>query len=168
MDTVGISQDRILGIDCGLAITGWSILERPKNQGKADVSVINYGVVTTGAGMPMGERLSLLYSEIQEIIVQYKPSAAAVESLFYFKNQKTVMGVGQARGVVLLAITLQNIPYFDYTPLQVKQSVTGYGRASKQQVQSMVKSILKLQKVPKPDDAADALAVGICHLHTVK
>ena len=116
--------------------------------------------------MAVGARLDIIYNSTIEIIEKFSPDFAAVESLFYFKNKKTVMTVGQARGVVLLAAEKKGLTCYDYTPLQIKQSVTGYGRANKKQVQNMVKKILKINKVPKPDDAADALAVAICHLNT--
>jgi crossover junction endodeoxyribonuclease RuvC len=114
----------------------------------------------------MSERLKKLFEEIVKIIKMYKPNCVAIESLFFFNNQKTVISVGQARGVLILAAAQKNLPIFDYTPLQVKQAVSGYGKASKVQVQKMVKLILNLEELPKPDDAADALAISICHLNT--
>lgn len=157
---------RILGIDCGLAITGWAVIDQDKRAVTDQISIVEYGVIRTKSKQEMGKRLKELYSQSIELITQYMPNEAAVESLFYFKNQKTVMMVGQARGVSLLALAQQKVPVFDYTPLQVKQSVTGYGKASKRQVQLMVKKILGLKRIPKPDDAADAIAVALSHAFT--
>jgi crossover junction endodeoxyribonuclease RuvC len=159
---------KVLGIDCGLAITGWAILEKDSNLLNKCAKVIGYGVIRTKAGMKNEDRLSKLYDDLQELIEEHKPDSAAIEDLFYFKNQKTVIKVGQARGVTILAAAQENLEIFDYTPLQVKQAVCGYGRATKDQVQKMVKAILHLKKIPKPDDAADALAIGICHVNSIR
>lgn len=159
---------KVIGIDCGLAITGWAVLEKNSNMLNKCPRVINYGVIRTEAGMKNGERLSKLYDDLASLIKKYKPDAAAIEDLFYFKNQKTVIKVGQARGVTILAAQKLKLDIFDYTPLQVKQAVCGYGRATKDQVQRMVKAILRLEKIPKPDDAADALAIAICHANSVR
>lgn len=156
---------RILGIDCGTALTGWAVLQQGDKRG-AEFKIHGYGVIRTKADLAVGARLNIIYNSTIEIIEKFAPDLAAVESLFYFKNKKTVMTVGQARGVVLLAAEKKGLTCYDYTPLQIKQSVTGYGRANKKQVQNMVKKILKIDKIPKPDDAADALAVAICHLNT--
>lgn len=153
-----------LGIDCGLAITGWSIVRKKGNS----FSVLGYGVIRTKAGESLPKRIKKLYDEITDKLVEYKPETVAIESLFYFKNQKTVMSVGQARGVVVLSAAEKGLEVYDYTPLQVKQAVTGYGKAAKDQVQQMVKRMLGLKKLPKPDDAADALAVAVCHLNSVQ
>lgn len=155
---------KILGIDCGLAITGWAVLE--KSSSSKPHKVHGYGVVRTPANTNLGLRLKTISEELRKIIKEFKPEEMAVESLFYFKNQKTVMSVGQARGVAILAGADSGLQTFDYAPLQVKMAVTGYGRAEKKQVQEMVKTILNLDEIPKPDDAADALAVGICHLNS--
>lgn len=156
---------RVLGIDTGIAIAGWAIVEKASGTSVKD-NLIDFGAIITEAGEKTGKRLDMIYEGIRGVIENYKPDVAAVESLFYFKNQKTVMGVSQARGVILLAAERSGLPIFDYTPLQVKTSVTGYGRADKKQVQKMVKLIYGLKTVPKPDDAADAIAVATCHLST--
>ncbi|MBN2015721.1 crossover junction endodeoxyribonuclease RuvC [Candidatus Dojkabacteria bacterium] len=157
---------RVLGIDCGIAITGWAVLERLDGIGNKAPDIIDYGVIRTDSGQVMSHRLSKLYEEVIGKINLYKPESAAIESLFYFRNQKTVMSVGQARGVIILACAHKDLPTHDYTPLQVKQAVVGYGKAEKKQVQRMIKLILKLEETPKPDDAADALAVALCHLNS--
>lgn len=151
----------ILGIDPGYAIVGFGVLEYKNNH----FSVIDYGAITTDAGTPFNIRLEYIYDELTAILQKYRPDAMAVEKLFYNSNAKTVIDVSQARGVIMLAAQKCNVPTFEYTPLQVKQSVVGYGRAEKKQVQEMIKRILFLEKVPKPDDTADALAMAICHGH---
>lgn len=156
---------RTLGIDVGTAITGWSIVEKLPG-GK--YMTYGYGVIRTDKNLSAAERLVIIFNELNEIITTFKPSDMAIEELFYFKNSKTVITVGQARGVMLLAGKLNNLHITGYTPLQVKQAVTGYGRAEKEQIQKMVKLILKLDHIPKPDDAADALAIAICHLNSLK
>lgn len=150
---------KVLGIDPGTGRVGWAILEG----NRAHQTLIDTGCFETKAGLPVPRRLHLIHQEVTRLIQEFQPDAAAVESLFYFKNAKTVMQVSQARGVVLVALEQQALPAYDYTPLQVKQAVTGYGRADKNQVQQMVKSILKLKAIPKPDDAADAAAVALTH-----
>lgn len=151
----------ILGIDPGYAIVGWGIIDYTANR----FSVIDYGAVTTEAKTPFNERLEAVYDGVEGIIKRYNPSALAIEKLFYNTNAKTVIDVAQARGVINLAAVKNGVPIFEYTPLQVKQSVVGYGRAEKKQVQEMTRVILKLEKIPKPDDTADALAMAICHAH---
>ncbi|MCH5188994.1 MAG: crossover junction endodeoxyribonuclease RuvC [Oscillospiraceae bacterium] len=151
----------ILGIDPGYAIVGWGVIEYNANK----FSVIDYGAVTTEAKTPFNDRLKQVYDGIDAIMKRYSPQALAIEKLFYNTNAKTVIDVAQARGVINLAAVQNNIPIFEYTPLQVKQSVVGYGRAEKKQVQEMTRVILKLEKIPKPDDTADALAMAICHAH---
>ncbi|MGN1160692.1 MAG: crossover junction endodeoxyribonuclease RuvC [Candidatus Fimenecus sp.] len=151
----------ILGIDPGYAIVGWGIIDYTSNR----FSVIDYGAVTTEAKTPFNERLEAVYDGVEDIIKRYNPSALAIEKLFYNTNAKTVIDVAQARGVINLAAVKNGVPIFEYTPLQVKQSVVGYGRAEKKQVQEMTRVILKLEKIPKPDDTADALAMAICHAH---
>lgn len=155
---------KTLGIDVGTAITGWGVVTREGNK----YITHGYGCIKTDAKTPMYVRLGIIFDELREIIKTYKPDVMAVEDLFYFKNQKTVIKVGQARGVVLLTGYRAGIEVFDYTPLQVKQAVSGYGRAEKKQVQDMIKIILGLSEAPKPDDVADALAVAICHLNSYK
>lgn len=157
---------RILGIDPGTGITGWGVVEKKSNINNGKLSVVGYGVIRTSAGLDAPIRLKDIYSGISNLIEKYKPDEFAIEDLFFFKNQKTIIKVSQARGVAIVAATNQDIPVFDYTPLQVKQAVTGYGRAEKQQVQKMIKIILNLKEIPKPDDAADALAVAICHMNS--
>jgi len=154
----------IMGIDPGFAITGYGIVKYQGNR----FSVIDYGVVTTEAGIPLPKRLLLLSNRLEEIIEKHNPSAISIEELFFNKNIKTALNVGHGRGVALVTAAKSGIEVFEYTPLQVKQSVVGYGRAEKAQIQQMVKVILNLQAIPKPDDAADALAVAICHGHSHK
>jgi crossover junction endodeoxyribonuclease RuvC len=157
---------RVLGIDCGTAITGWAVLERSQQRSDNSINTLGYGVIRTEARREMSDRLNKLYEELSEIIQDYKPDCAAIESLFYFKNQKTVMSVGQARGVSILAAARKGLGVYNYTPLQVKQAVSGYGKAAKSQIQRMVKILLSLKELPRPDDAADALAIAICHINT--
>jgi crossover junction endodeoxyribonuclease RuvC len=157
---------RILGIDPGTAIMGWGIVENDKKQ-KNKIRLVDFGVIRTSPGLDMPIRLKDLYDGLVGVVKKYEPNACSIEDLFFFKNQKTVIKVGQARGVAILSAVNFDIPVFDYTPLQVKQAVTGYGRAEKDQVQKMVKLILGLSEIPKPDDAADALAVAICHCNSI-
>ncbi|MCH5210153.1 MAG: crossover junction endodeoxyribonuclease RuvC [Oscillospiraceae bacterium] len=154
----------IIGIDPGYAIVGVGVVEYIGNKFRT----LEYGAITTPAGMPTTERLKKIYAEITMYADKYKPDAMAIEELFFNSNQKTAINVAQARGVLLTAIANKDIPIFEYTPLQVKQSVTGYGRADKKQIQTMVKMLLGLNAIPKPDDAADALAIAICHAHSNK
>lgn len=153
---------KIIGIDPGYAIVGWGVLDYRGNR----FTTLDYGAVTTPAGMPFEERLLRIYREIDQILTIYKPDAMSVEKLFFTTNQKTAIDVAQARGVILLCATQHQIPCFQYTPLQVKQAVVGYGKAIKSQVMEMTKRLLHLKEVPKPDDTADALAIAICHAHT--
>ncbi len=154
----------ILGVDPGYAIVGIGVVEYVGNKFRP----ITYTAITTPAKMNTVDRLKKIYDGMQEIIDKYKPDAMAIEELFFNSNQKTVINVAQARGVILVAATNRQIPISEYTPLQVKQSVTGYGRADKRQVQEMVKMLLHLNAIPKPDDAADGLALAICHAHSSK
>ena len=153
---------RILGIDPGYAIVGYGVIDYVGNH----FTVVDYGAITTTAGMDFNRRLELIYDEMNVLLSTQKPEAMAIEKLFYNTNAKTVIDVAQARGVLALAAQKNGVPMYEYTPLQVKQSVVGYGRAEKKQVQEMIKIILKLDKVPKPDDTADALAMAICHAHS--
>ncbi|MDD4531122.1 MAG: crossover junction endodeoxyribonuclease RuvC [Candidatus Pacebacteria bacterium] len=148
----------IMGIDPGTATTGFGVIEYKKKK----LSCIDYGIIQTPAGQDMGERLIQLNLDLDQLIKKYKPEMAAVESLFFFKNLKTAMPVSQARGVILLTLAKKKVPVIDFTPQQAKTSVTGYGKATKKQVQKMVKNLLNLDEMPKPDDAADALALAIC------
>ncbi len=154
----------ILGIDPGFAIVGVGIIEYKGNKFR----VIDYFAITTKAHTPIEQRLKIIYDSINETIEKYKPDYMAVEELFFNNNAKTAISVGQARGVILLSAVNAGVPFFEYTPLQVKQAVAGYGRADKGQVQQMVKAILNLQSVPKPDDVADALAIAVCHAHSFR
>lgn len=149
----------ILGIDPGIAITGYGVIKTQGNSFK----VLEYGVIRSSKQMETARRLQEIYQGVGQIVDLYKPETMAIEELFFNKNAKTALIVGQARGVAMLAAYQQGVSVYEYTPLQVKQAVVGYGRAEKQQVQFMVKSILSLQEVPQPDDAADALAIAICH-----
>ncbi len=153
---------RILGIDPGYAILGYGIVEQKGNR----FTPVEFGAVTTDAGSPMPDRLKHLYNSLMEIITEYEPEVAAIEELFFNTNAKTAIMVGQARGVAVLACANSGVEIFEYTPLQIKQALVGYGRADKNQIQVMVKTILNLDKVPKPDDTADALAAAICHGQT--
>jgi crossover junction endodeoxyribonuclease RuvC len=150
---------KILGIDPGTATTGFGLItkEGPK------LTKIDCGVISTSKDLDMPKRLSILFNDLQEIVQTHKPDVMSVEKLFFTNNITTAMTVSQARGIVLLVASQNNIPIAEYTPLQVKMSATGYGKATKKQVQEMVKKILKLNVIPKPDDAADALAIAICH-----
>lgn len=154
----------ILGIDPGFAIVGVGIIEYKGNKFR----VLDYFAITTKAHTPIEQRLKIIYDSINEAINKYKPNFMAVEELFFNNNAKTAIAVGQARGVILLSAVNLGVPFFEYTPLQVKQAVAGYGRADKNQVQQMVKAILNLPAVPKPDDVADALAIAVCHAHSYK
>lgn len=151
----------ILGIDPGTATTGIGLIEYKKSN-RQQLDCLYYGIIATPANVPLENRLEMLYNDLTKIIKKYKPTILAVESLYFFKNAKTVMAVSQARGIALLLAAQKKLPIFEFTPLQAKIAVTGYGRASKQQVQKMIKNLLSLEKLPKPDDAADALALAIC------
>lgn len=148
----------IVGIDPGTATTGFGIIRL--NQKK--LTCIDYGTIETSSKLELGERLIILNKEIDKIIKAHEPKIAAVESLYFFKNLKTAIPVSQARGVILLSFSNRKIPIKEFTPLQAKTAVAGYGRATKPQVQKMIKHILKLEEIPKPDDAADALAIAVC------
>ncbi|MDO5716735.1 MAG: crossover junction endodeoxyribonuclease RuvC [Tissierellia bacterium] len=150
---------RILGLDPGLAILGFGIIDCNGNSYK----LVDYGVINTEANSPFPERLQLLYDDLTFLIEKYLPDEVAVEELFYNKNATTAIKVAQARGVQVLTCVNKGLPIYEYTPLQVKQAITGYGRAEKDQVQMMVKNFLNMKEIPKPDDAADALAISICH-----
>jgi crossover junction endodeoxyribonuclease RuvC len=155
---------RVLGIDPGTAITGYAVVEETAGS----LQMITLGVITTPAKTPLPSRLQTIHNELKEIVAEYEPEAAAVEELFFSRNARTAMSVGHARGVILLALADSNLPIAEYTPMQIKQAVTGYGNANKHQVQEMVRMLLALSETPKPDDAADAAAVAICYLHRVK
>jgi crossover junction endodeoxyribonuclease RuvC len=152
----------ILGIDPGYAIVGYGVID----YNACRFSVLDSGAITTRSDAPFNERLEIIYDGIADIISRFPPEAMAVEKLFYHTNAKTVIDVSQARGAIILAAQKNGVRVFEYTPLQVKQSVVGYGRADKKQVQEMTRVILGLNEVPKPDDTADALAMAICHAHS--
>lgn len=154
----------VLGIDPGLAITGYGLVEEQEGE----LSLVDCGAITTPAGVPVPQRLQGLYEGLCEVVTRYQPDSAAVEELFFSANVKTAMVVGQARGVILLSLSLNALPIYEYTPLQIKQALVGYGRATKDQVQRMVGMLLELSEIPAPDDVADAIAVAICHLQSVR
>ncbi len=154
----------ILGIDPGYAIVGIGVLEYKGNKFRP----IEYNAITTHASEATSLRLKRIKEDIQEYLHKYKPDAVAIEELFFNNNAKTAIAVAQARGVLVAEVASSGIPIYEYTPLQIKQAVTGYGRAEKGQIQQMVKMLLNLNAIPKPDDAADALAVAICHAHSSK
>ena len=151
----------IFGIDPGYAIVGCGGVRYERG----NFSLIGYGAVTTSKDMPFNKRLKKIYDDLSELLLRFKPDAVSMERLYFNTNQKTAIDVAQARGVAVLAVENAGIPLYEYTPLQVKQSIVGYGRAEKIQVQNMTKMFLKLDKIPKPDDAADALALAVCHGH---
>jgi crossover junction endodeoxyribonuclease RuvC len=155
----------VLGIDPGTATTGYGLVRQTDDGSLLEV---DHGEILTPANMPMPERLVLLYEKLQEIILLHRPDSSAVEELFFQRNVKTALSVGQGRGVVLLALAQAGLPVAEYAPNEIKQAVTGYGGADKQQIQEMVKMLLALEQRPKPDDAADALAVAICHIHSAR
>ena len=152
---------RILGIDPGYAIIGWGVLDYEKNR----FSVVDYGAITTPAGMPFPERIRQIYDDMNTILAETKPEALSMEKLFFTNNKTTGIDVAQARGVLLLAAAQAGLSIHEYNPIQVKQGVVGYGKAEKKQVMEMTRVILGLPEVPKPDDTADALALAICHAH---
>lgn len=154
----------ILGIDPGYATVGYGVLDYTGGRFK----VMDFGAVTTPAGLDFPSRLDQIYEGIKELCDRFKPDCMSVEELFFNTNITTGIQVGHARGVILLAAKRSGVPCFEYTPLQVKQSVVGYGRAEKRQVMEMTRQLLGLQKTPRPDDAADALALAICHAHSAK
>ncbi|KYO63981.1 crossover junction endodeoxyribonuclease RuvC [Thermovenabulum gondwanense] len=150
----------VIGIDPGIAICGYGVLYE-----KDRIEVIDYGVIETGSDLSKPKRLKKVYESYIELLEKYNPDAVAVEELFFNKNAKTAISVGEARGVALLAAALKGVEIYEYTPLQIKQMVVGYGWAKKNQIQEMTRVLLNLKELPKPDDAADALAVALCHLY---
>ena len=155
----------ILGIDPGIADTGWGVIQVEKN---GSLKCLGYGTIKTKANTDLFKRLEIINLELKTLIDKYKPDLAAVEELFFCNNAKTALVVGQARGVVLLTIRQSEVSFVEFTPLQVKQAVSTYGRASKLRIQKMVKLILNLKELPRPDDAADALAIAICAVNSFK
>jgi len=155
----------VIGIDPGTATTGYGLI---REEPDGSLVVVDYGVIQTPAEMPLPERLLNLHKDLTKLIFLHHPENGAVEKLFFQKNVRTALSVGQARGVVLLTLAQAGLPISEYTPLVIKQAVAGYGGADKFQVQNMVRALLNLPKIPQPDDAADALAIAICHIHSAK
>ena len=153
----------ILGIDPGTITTGYGVLESREGE----ISVIDYGALNTVPHSPMGERLSFLFHKLTEIVARYQPDAVAIEQPFVAKNVKTALAIGRAQAIAILAAANAKIPTYEYTPAQIKQRVANYGASSKEQIQEMVKLQLRLSQVPQPSDAADALAVALCHLSEI-
>lgn len=154
----------VLGIDPGTAITGYGLV-REDEEGLA---LVDYGVITTPSGQPLPGRLQAIYRGLADVIGEHQPDTAAVEELFFSRNVRTALSVGHARGVTLLALADAGLPIYEYKPLEVKQAIAGYGGADKHQVQEMVRMILELEHTPQPDDAADAVAVAVCHIHSAR
>jgi crossover junction endodeoxyribonuclease RuvC len=154
---------KTLGIDPGTAIMGWGIVEE---DGQGGLRSVDYGTFTTPKELPLAQRLQILHRGLTALIEQYQPDTAGIEELFFSKNVTTALAVGHARGVALLALADGNIPLQEYRPMAIKQAVAGYGHADKKQMQEMVRLTLGLESIPKPDDAADALAIAICHAYT--
>ena len=155
----------VLGIDPGTAITGYGLVRQLEDN---RLEVVAFGVIETSVELKLEYRLDHLFEQLNSLLNLHRPNSAAVEQLFFQRNVKTALSVGHARGVALLALARSGVPVMEYTPMQVKQAVVGYGGADKNQVQQMVRVLLQLQDIPRPDDAADALAVAICHLHTLR
>ena len=155
---------RIIGIDPGYAITGFAVVDYNGNH----FDLVKSGAIETKAGVPLPVRLTKIYDDMQLLVNEYKPDAISIEELFFNRNTTTAIGVAQGRGAVLIVAAKNNVPIYEYTPLQVKQGVVGYGRADKKQVQMMVKTILNLEKVPKLDDTTAAIAIAICHAHSYR
>ena len=155
----------VIGIDPGTATTGYGLVRENEN---GDLAVVDYGVIVTAADKSMPQRLLEIHQRLSEIILLHRPKSGAVEKLFFQRNVRTAISVGQGRGVAILALAESGVPVAEYTPLEIKQAVTGYGGADKNQVQQMVRALLGMKDVPRPDDAADALAVAICHLHSAR
>lgn len=155
----------VIGIDPGTATTGYGLVrENPDGS----LEAVEYGAILTGSGMAMPDRLLELYQRLSEILLLHRPNSGAVEKLFFQRNVTTALSVGQARGVVLLTMAQAGLPVSEYTPLEVKQAIVGYGGADKNQIQQMVRALLGLPDIPRPDDVADALAISICHLHSAR
>ena len=155
----------VVGIDPGTATTGYGFVS---DHADGSLQVVDFGVILTQANQPMPERLLELHSQLNQVILLHHPDSSAVEKLFFQRNVSTALAVGQARGVVLLALAEAKLDVTEYTPMEVKQAVAGYGGAGKAQIQQMVRALLGLDDIPRPDDAADALAVAICHLHSAR
>ena len=155
----------VIGLDPGTATTGYGLV---REDAGGSLSAVDYGVITTPSRTPMPDRLAQLYSELQQILLLHSPDSAAVEKLFFQKNVTTAISVAQGRGVTLVALSQAGLEVAEYTPMEIKQAIAGYGGADKQQMQHMVRALLDMDDIPRPDDAADALAVAICHIHSRK
>ncbi len=155
----------VIGIDPGTAITGFGIIDESPDK---SLHLVEHGVIRTSTGMNADQRLQILHEKLTDILHTHQPHCAAVEKLYFQRNVRTALHVGQARGVIMLALAQNSVPVYEYNPMDVKLAVTGYGLAEKGQVQQMVKALLCLEEIPKPDDAADALAIAICHAHSAK
>lgn len=152
-----------MGIDPGFGIVGYALMDIEDNK----ENIADYGVIKTDTNAPLSRRLFDIYEKIKEIIKIYKPDEASVEELYFFRNVTTAIFVGEARGVIILALEEAKLGIYEYTPMEVKMAVTGYGKATKRQVQEMVRIIMKMDDIPRPDDAADAIAIAICHAHRI-
>jgi crossover junction endodeoxyribonuclease RuvC len=155
----------VLGIDPGIGTTGYGVVTEDE---RGEAMLVAYGAIETTPGAPMSERLLVLHDEITRILREHRPESVAVEQLFFGRNVTTAISVGQARGVVLLAAAQAGLPVAEYKPAEVKQALSGYGNADKRQMQEMVRLLLHLDHIPRPDDAADAVAVAVCHLHSAR
>ncbi len=155
----------VIGLDPGTATTGYGLVREAAD---GSLQAVGYGVITTPAKTPMANRLAQLYTELTQILLLHTPASAAVEKLFFQKNVTTAISVAQGRGAALVALAQAGLEVSEYTPLEIKQAIAGYGKADKRQIQQMVRALLNLEDIPRPDDAADALAVAICHLHSRK
>jgi crossover junction endodeoxyribonuclease RuvC len=155
----------VIGIDPGTAITGYGLVKENED---GDLDAVDYGVITTSASSSMPERLLELFHRLQELLLLHRPQSGAVEKLFFQRNVRSALSVGQGRGIAMLALAEAGLSVAEYTPLEVKLAVAGYGNADKIQIQQMVRTLLKLPQTPSPDDAADALAVAICHAHSAR
>ncbi len=153
----------VIGVDPGTATTGYGLIREDE---AGNLTLVDFGVIQTPAKLPMPQRLLQLHRRLKEIALLHRPDSGAVEKLFFQRNVRTAISVGQGRGVALLALAEADVPIAEYTPLEIKQAVVGYGGADKNQVQQMVRALLNLDEIPRPDDAADALAVAICHAHS--
>ena len=158
-----MNMTKILGIDPGTGIMGWGLIEKHAN---GTIKPIKYGCIRTKPNTNHFERLAHIHRTLSDIIRDNQPDEICIEELFFFKNQKTIISVAEARGVAIVTAKIFDLPVFEYTPLQIKQALTGYGRADKKQIQEMVRLTCKLKECPKPDDAADAIAIAICHAQT--
>jgi len=158
----------IIGIDPGTATTGYGVIKKTKKKAKKQLKCLEYGIIETKPSATAEQRLKKIYREVSRLLRKYQPEVVVVEKIYFFKNSKTVIRVSEARGVILLSAATKKIKTEELTPLQVKMSICGYGRAEKVQIQRMIKSLLDLKEIPKPDDAADALAIAVSYAHSLK